>query len=62
MQPMASICKVTTHLTNLRVHAVDDNRFVEFKNQLSWLHADNVTAMQQKLVEVGLSLGPAAEV
>ena len=47
---------------NLRVHAVDDNRFVEFKNQLSGLNAYNVTAVQCKLVEMRLSLGPAAEV
>ena len=47
---------------NLHVHAVDDGRFVEFKNKLSGLNADNVTAVQCKLVEMGLSLGPAAEV
>ena len=49
-------------LRNLCVHAVDDDRFVEFKNQLSGLNADNVTAVQHKLVEMGLSLDPAAEV
>ena len=47
---------------NLRVHAVVDDRFLEFKNQLSGLNADNVAAVQHKLVEMGLSLGPAAEV
>ena len=46
---------------NLHVHAVDDDMFVEFKNQLSGLNADNVTAVQRKLVEMGLSLGPVAE-
>ena len=30
---------------NLRVHAVDDDRFLEFKNQLSGLNAENVTAV-----------------
>ena len=38
---------------NLRVHAVDNDRFVEFKNKLSALNADNVTAVQRKLVEMG---------
>ena len=47
---------------NLRVHTVDDNKFVEFKNQLSGLNANNVAAVQCKLVEMGLSLGPATEV
>ena len=47
---------------NLRVHAVDDDRFVEFKNQISGMNADNVTAVHHKLVEMGLNLGPAAEV
>ena len=46
---------------NLRVHAVDEDRFVEFKNELSGLNAENVAAVQQKLVYMGLSLGPAAE-
>ena len=49
-------------LCNLDMHAVDDDRFVEFKNQLSGLNADNVTAVQYKLVEMGLILGPATEV
>ena len=35
---------------NLRVHAVDEDRFVEFKNELSGLNAENVAAVQQKLV------------
>ena len=45
----------------LRVHAVEEDRFLEFKNYLSGLTADNIMAVQQKLVEMGLSLGPAAE-
>ena len=47
---------------NLHVHAVDDDRSLEFKNQLSGLDANNVAAVQHKLVKMGLSLGPAAEV
>ena len=47
---------------NLRVHVVDGDRFVEFNNQLSGLNADNATAAQCKLVEMGLSLSPVAEV
>ena len=35
---------------NLRVHAVDEDRFVEFKNELSGLNAENIAAVQQKLV------------
>ena len=46
---------------NLHVHAVDDDRFLEFKNQLPGLNANNVAAMQHKLVEMWLSLGLAAE-
>ena len=46
----------------LRVHAVDEERFLEFKNRLSGLNTDNVAAVQGKLVEMGLSLGWAAEV
>ena len=45
----------------LRVHAVEEDWFIEFKNHLSGLTADNIRAVQQKLVEMGLSLGPAAE-
>ena len=47
---------------SLRVHAVDEEYFLEFKNQLSGLNMDNVAAVQAKLVEMGLSLGRAAEV
>ena len=47
---------------SLRMHAVDGERFLEFKNQLSGLNVDNVVAVQAKLVEMGLSLGRAAEV
>ena len=47
---------------SLRVHAVDKKHFLEFKNQLSGLNTDNVPAVQAKLVEMGLSLGRAAEV
>ena len=47
---------------NLHVHTVDDDRFVEFENQLSGLNADNITTIQCKLVEMFLSLDPVAEV
>ena len=47
---------------SLHVHAVDEEHLLEFKNQLSGLNADNVAAVQAKLVEMGLSLGRAAEV
>ena len=47
---------------SLRVHAVDEEPFLEFKNQLSGLNMDNMAAVQAKLVEMGLSLGRAAEV
>ena len=46
---------------NLRVHLVDDDRFAEFKDQLSGLNGDNIPAVQRRLVEMGLSIGPAAE-
>ena len=46
----------------LRVHAVEKDWFIEFKNHLSGLTVDNIVAVQQKLIEMGLSLGPAAEV
>ena len=46
----------------LHEHAVEEDRFIEFKNHLSGLTVDNIVALQQKLVEMGLSLGPAAEV
>ena len=45
----------------LRVHAMEEDRFIEFKNHLSGLTADNIIAVQQTLIEMGLSLGPAAE-
>lgn len=47
---------------SLHAHAVDEEPFLEFKNQLSGLNTDNVVAVQAKLVEMGLSLGRAAEV
>ena len=46
----------------LHVQNVDKEHFLEFKNQLSGLNVDNVAAVQAKLVEMGLSLGRAAEV
>ena len=39
----------------LRVHAVEEDRFIEFKNHFSGLTVDNIMAVQQKLVEMGLS-------
>ena len=53
-------CRAAAHIA--RMHAVEEDQFIEFKNHLSGLTADNIIAVQQMLVEMGLSLGPAAEV
>ena len=45
----------------IRVHAVEPERFTAFKNELSGLNANNAPAVQAKLVEMGLCVGPALQ-
>ena len=44
---------------HLRVHTVDDERFREYKNQLSGLTMENVDEVREKIAAMGLYTGPA---
>ena len=46
----------------LHVHAVDMGKLTEFTDSISGLTAENVLAVQCKLLELGLSVGPPVEV
>ena len=47
---------------HLRVHTVDDDRFREYKNQLSGLTTENVDEVREKIAAMGLYTGPAVAV
>ena len=44
---------------HLRVHAVEPDRFRDYKNEISGLTAENISAVRAWIVEMGLDCGPA---